>query len=200
MKGLTKRQEETLSFIRSFRARNGIAPTLRELSEGLGIKPESVRDVLDALERKGEIRRLHGRGRGILLTGQEAAMSERVQVPFFPSEPLPETLSCGSDRHCYLERELYTNDVFAFRVSSESMLDAGIIPGDLVFLTKDLSALHDGSIVLVPADEFGNPELRRYRRLPYYIELAPENETMGIVKATSIRIYGLLIKSERLYN
>lgn len=201
MKGLTKRQEEALAYIRSYRSANGLPPTLRELSEGLGIKPESARDLLAALERKGEIRRLPGAGRGILLSSEERGRSERVPVPSYSSEPLPEKLDRNdADGLSYLERELYSEDVFAFSVTSESMRDAGIIPGDTAFVTKDLSALRNGSIVLAPSDEFGNLELRRYRRLPYCIELSPENVTMGIVKATSIRLYGLLIKSERLYN
>ena len=201
MKGLTARQEEALSYLRQYRAERGLSPTLRELSEALGMKLESARNLLEALERKGEIRRIPGVSRGIILSSGEALRSEKLAVPHFNAEPEAEDLEEGGGEDlAYIERSLYTNEIFSYTVRSESMRDAGIIPGDLAYLTKDLSSLRNGSIVLAPSDEYGKLELRRYRRLPYCIELAPDNITMGITKATSIQLYGLLIKTERLYN
>lgn len=201
MKGLTARQEEALDYIRAYLSMHSFPPTVREIAESLGIKAESARDLLAALEKKGEIARIPGKGRGLVLTGEENSRREKLPVPLYQEEPGPEALESHERpiASAYLEKDLASDQVFAFIARSDSMREAGIIPGDICYVTRDLSALRNGSIVLVPSDEYGQLELRRYRRLPYYIELLPENVTMGSIKATSIQVYGLLIKTERFY-
>ncbi|HMR11551.1 MAG TPA: repressor LexA, partial [Polyangiaceae bacterium] len=68
MQGLTKRQEQTLSFIRSSINERGYPPTLREIGEHMGIKSTNgVNDHLRALERKGYLRREDMKSRALKL-------------------------------------------------------------------------------------------------------------------------------------
>lgn len=68
MIGLTKKQQETISFIRSFRDQHGIIPSYGEIAQGIGVKSRSrVKQVLDDLVERGAIRRLNHRARAIEL-------------------------------------------------------------------------------------------------------------------------------------
>src|SRR5262249_61272935 len=63
MRELTSRQQEVLSFMRSFQARHGVPPTVREIGERFRITPRAAFDHLRALERKGELQRRPSVGR-----------------------------------------------------------------------------------------------------------------------------------------
>ena len=124
-----------------------------------------------------------------------------MEIPLFPSEPSPADVREGyTDKACYVPRRIARSGAYAFIVRSESMRDAGIIPGDIAIMTDDISSLKDGDIVLADqGDESGQIELRRYRRLPGYVLLIPDNAIMGIRKSNSAKVYGILAAIRRDY-
>ncbi|MFW6189072.1 MAG: transcriptional repressor LexA [Planctomycetota bacterium] len=136
-KGLTQRQREVFEFICDAMREENRPPTVREIAEHFGFRsPKAATDHLDALERKGYIRRRDRKARnievreelspqGIPLVGRIAAGS-----PILAVENLEASLSTT---------ELFGVDerTFALQVEGESMTGVGIMPGDYVIVDGD---------------------------------------------------------------
>jgi SOS regulatory protein LexA len=149
MQGLTKRQEQTLDFIRSSIESRGYPPTLREIGEHMGIRSTNgVNDHLRALERKGYLRREDMKSRALKLvedatpTPIRSAGSDddvidipvvgRVAagLPLLAEENVVDTVR--------VDRMLVRGgrEVFGLRVTGDSMIEAGIFAGDYIFVRK----------------------------------------------------------------
>lgn len=202
MKELSARQKEILSFIRGYIDENGISPSFAEIAEAFSFYIPAAHYAVEALVRKGAIGRDGSLARSITLSPAERDERENLPVPLFPSEPLPEELSgeAATGAWIYERKALVDDSSFAFRVTSESMKDGGILPGDIALMTRDTSRLHNGAIVLADSGESNERmELRRYHRLPSYTLLIPENEIMGERKSMFVTVYGILISIRRSY-
>ena len=138
---LTLKQEKVLNFIRK-RIAERLPPTIREIGEELGFKSTgTVRDYLKALMQKGLVRRMNNKSRAIELT-------ERASFKI----PIIGTIMAGKPNLAYEEIQGYVDaddlflgrlgfdDVFALRVKGESMIDAGILDGDVAIIKKRPSA------------------------------------------------------------
>ena len=201
MKETSRRQQEILSFIREYIAENGISPTLEEIADAFSFSPAAAHYAIDALIKKGALEKSEGKNRTLKLTEAERDYRENTEIPLFPLEPLPHELAeKATDSKFLVPRIMAKGDAYAFRVRSESMRDAGIIPGDIAILTSDTSAIRNGDIVLADSGEGSERmELRRYRKLPGYVLLIPDNAIMGIRKSNSVKVYGILIAIRRDY-
>ena len=148
MQGLTKRQEQTLDFIRRSIQERGYPPTLREIGEHMGIKSTNgVNDHLRALERKGYLRREDMKSRALKLVEDAVAQPDEddlieIQVlgrvaagaPLLADENVIDTVR--------IDKMMVRGgrDVFGLRVSGDSMIDAGIFSGDYIFVKKQATA------------------------------------------------------------
>src|SRR5262245_45286453 len=151
MHGLTKRQEQTLSFIRRSIEERGYPPTLREIGEHMGIKSTNgVNDHLRALERKGYLRREDMKSRALKLvedsrqrhsppSGEdliEIQVVGRVAAgaPLLADENVIDTVR--------IDKMLVRGgkDVFGLKVTGDSMVEAGIFSGDYIFVRKQATA------------------------------------------------------------
>lgn len=134
---LTPKQEKVLNFIRK-RIGERLPPTVREIGEELGFKSTgTVRDYLKALMQKGLVRRMNSKSRAIELT-------ERASFKI----PIIGTIMAGKPNLAYEEIQGYVDaddlflgrlgfdDVFALRVKGDSMIDAGILDGDVAVIKK----------------------------------------------------------------
>ncbi|MHC4481183.1 MAG: transcriptional repressor LexA [Planctomycetota bacterium] len=147
-KGLTDRQREIFEFICDAMREENRPPTVREIAQHFGFQsPKAATDHLDALERKGYIRRRNRKARnieireelspqGIPLVGRIAAGS-----PILAVENLEGSLSTSG---------LFDADenTFALEVEGESMVGAGILPGDYVIVDAD-GEVRNGAIAAV---------------------------------------------------
>ena len=147
-KGLTKRQREVFEFIRTAMREEARPPTVREIADHFGFRsPKAATDHLDALERKGYIIRRDRKARnievreelspqGIPIVGRIAAGS-----PILAVENLEGSLSTNG---------LFEVDekTFALEVEGESMIGAGILPGDYVIVDSGAS-VKNGAIAAV---------------------------------------------------
>jgi repressor LexA len=135
---LTPKQAKLLDFIRK-RIGGRMPPTIREIGEEMGFKSTgTVRDYLKALIRKGLVKKMDNKSRGIELT-------ERVA---FNKIPIIGTINAGKPNLAYEEIQGYVDaddlflgrlgfdDVFALRVKGESMINAGILDGDIAVIKK----------------------------------------------------------------
>ena len=178
---LTARQQKLLDFIRYYIRSRGHPPTLREIGRAFGFRSTgTVRDHLRALERKGHLRALRGKARGLLPrdTFQGVPILGRVPAggPLLTEENFEGTLD--------LARDFCGERVFALKVQGDSMIEAGILEGDLVVVRAQEQA-EPGQIVVARLNgEATVKELvRRGPKLwlrpanPRYEPIAVEGET-----------------------
>jgi len=184
MRELTPRQREVLEFVRSFSDQHGVPPAVREIGERFGFTARAAFDHLRALERKGMLeRRVTGKraSRTLVLPGHHAARrSARVDIPVLGR------IAAGSPILAIENREdsipltaewlgARGQDLFALRVSGESMIGAHIVDGDLVVVRRQEAAT-PGEIVAVLLD--GEATVKRFTREGGSVVLKPEHPTM----------------------
>jgi repressor LexA len=203
MQGLTKRQEQTLSFIRESIEERGYPPTLREIGEHMGIKSTNgVNDHLRALERKGYLRREDMKSRALKLihpNSKPAAPSAddlvEIQVlgrvaagaPLLADENVVDTVR--------IDRMLVRGgkDVFGLKVSGDSMIDAGIFSGDYIFVRRQAAADRGDIVVALIGDE---ATVKYYYPEKDYVRFQPANGQMApiLVRAADFKPTMLLGK------
>ena len=203
MRALTERQKEILSFVSAYISDNGRAPTQREVGTAFGFSHTAARDALASLERKGFIELERNRQRAIALPAARREEMENVPVPFYSSEPSAEILSDNPpEERIFVQKSIRSASLFAFRVTSESMRNAGILPGDTAVMRPCTSPLPDDIILASYGDDGEEMELRRYRPLNNgYAELWPENDSMGIIKVplSDLSVHAVLTALRRDY-
>ena len=205
MKGLTERQREILDYISAYISSYGRSPTLREIGNAFGFSPNAAHDAVDVLVGKGFLVKSPKGLRSLAFPLSERMERENIPIVFFPSEPssgdIEEERSSG---RIYVQRFIAEAGAFAFRVTSESMLGAGILPGDTAIMAKTGKAPAEGDIILASYSYDDAPlELRRYHSIgELYAELWPENDSMGIIKvpATGLITAGVLVHIRRDYS
>jgi repressor LexA len=202
---LTERQRDVLAFIESELEHNGVAPTLREISERFGFaSTASAQKHIALLERKGFLRREKHQKRGLVLTpnslgdGSEAAP---VELPLLgvvaagsPIESLPDPEPVA------VPPDLVGNGRrFVLKVRGDSMIDDGIYDGDLVIVRATRDAA-DGDMVVALVD--GEVTLKRlYREAPDTIRLQPANADMAPLRvaAAAVTVQGVVVGLQRRY-
>ena len=188
MKEMTARQREVLEFIRIFGERHGVPPTVREIGERFHFTARAAFDHLRALERKGMLeRRVTGKraSRTLILPAHKGARrGEPAGSP--PGIPLLGRIAAGAPTTAVENHEdtiplrpewLGTGgqDVFALRVRGDSMIEAHIMDGDLVFVRKQETA-GSGDIVAAMVD--GEATVKRFARESGAVVLRPAHPTM----------------------
>jgi len=174
---LTSKQERVLKFIQK-RVGERLPPTIREIGEELGFKSTgTVRDYLKVLMQKGLVRRMNNKSRALELT-------ERAS---FNKIPIIGTIMAGRPNLAYEEIQGYVDtddlylgrlgfeDVFALRVKGDSMIDAGILDGDIAVIKKQ-SCANNNDIVAALLDN-NEVTLKRLRSKSgkFHLEAANSN-------------------------
>lgn len=202
---LTERQQRVLSFIEGQIRKHGFAPTIREIGRHLGIRSTNgVNDHLNALERKGFIKRQDHKSRTLVVVkgGQrdpgagEAPRAARpatleqvsvandalVEVPLLGRVAAGMPILAEEDREdtvrlssFFLGRGARQEKIFALRVVGESMIDDGIHDGDFLFVKKQPSA-RAGEIVIAMID--GEATVKRFFPEGDRIRFQPANARM----------------------
>ena len=191
-KALTAKQQAILDFIRAEIARRGRPPTIREIGERFGLRSTgSVRDHLRALERKGHIDRQRHLSRGIALRNRAPAAAQRAPAASRraprpqPSAriPLLGDIAAGQptlaieqlDDALTLDPTLFGGgELFALRVTGDSMRDAGIYDGDHVVVRRQDTAAN-GDIVVALVDD-DDATVKRFFHEGHRVRLQPEND------------------------
>lgn len=200
MKELTKRQDEILSYIKTYIVSHGYPPTIREIGNDLGLSsPATIHAHLANLEKKGFIKKDGTKNRAIeLLVENEFAKPQNdliVEVPLLgkitagsPIEAIEnpdETFALPS----YLIPK--NKDVFTLNVSGTSMINAGIYDGDIIIVERRNTA-RNGEIVVAMTDE-NEVTLKTYYKEDGYFRLQPENDTMEPIILNNVTILGKAI-------
>jgi repressor LexA len=199
MQGLSERQRTILQYIHERFQEEGILPSYREIGDAMGIKSTNgVSDHIRALERKGYLSRVGRSGKGALARAMaltDKALEEFGTLVEDRLLPLVEGLveipvfgrvNAGAPALAFEHREetLHVDScmipgggkVFALRVNGESMILDGILPGDYLFIRKQLT-VRNGKIAVVMVD--GESTVKRFYREGDRIRLQPANDTMS---------------------
>ena len=200
MQGLTKRQAQTLDFIRQSIEERGYPPTLREIGESMGIRSTNgVNDHLRALERKGYLSREDMKSRALRLVSRENDVAQQqpangddnlldVQVLGRVAAGLPLLAEENVIDTVRIDRMLVRGgrDVFGLRVQGDSMVNAGILNGDYIFVRKQGSAEPGEIVVALIGDE---ATVKYYHPEKDYVRFQPANDHMApiLVRATDFR-------------
>lgn len=199
MKELTKRQNEILTYIKKYMVSHGYPPTIREIGADLGVSsPATIHAHLANLESKGFIKKEDTKNRAIeLLVENEYAIKDEEVV----SVPLLGKITAGSpieaierpDEYFSLPAYLIPNnkEVFTLLVSGTSMINAGILDGDIVIVERRNSA-RNGEIVVAMTDE-NEVTLKTFYKESEYFRLQPENDTMDPIILNNVTILGKAI-------
>ena len=203
MKYLTERQRDILNFIRSFQKERGVAPTHREICDQFGFSSYgTVYKHLSLLEKKGLIRRDWNQKRGVeLVDSEESPKSTPAQQPSSVRElPLFGYIAAGrpldvdvSDETITVPEHLTTRgENYVLKVRGDSMVDDGILDGDLVIIARRERA-DNGEMVV--ANVNGEVTLKRIYQEGERVRLQPANSMMSPIYASArdVAVQGVVV-------
>jgi len=208
---LTARQQEIWQFLVEYTDGHGYPPTVREIGERVGLaSPSTVHAHLANLERAGLLRRDPTKPRALELIGRErrapvetAAVSEPAPEPADVTRlPLLGEIAAGGpllaeqNIEDYVPMPSRAKGDFLLRVKGESMIEAGILDGDLVIVQRAQDA-RNGEIVvaLVGDDESADEATVKtfYRDPDGRVRLQPENRALEPIYARHVQILGRVV-------
>ncbi|MBJ6726206.1 transcriptional repressor LexA [Geomesophilobacter sediminis] len=172
MEELTERQREVLEIVSSYIRDHGYPPSLREIGGRLKVKGTlGVLKHLDALEKKGYLRRSEGSSRGITLVHQAEGASLPI-VGVVRAGVLTHAME-DIEGHFSIDRsQLRSEGMFFLRVRGDSMIHALIAEGDLALVRPQPTAENRDIVVAMVG---GEATLKRFYREKDRIRLQPEN-------------------------
>ncbi|MEG1594285.1 MAG: transcriptional repressor LexA [Oscillibacter sp.] len=196
MQELSKMQQKIYEYLVTCIREQGYPPSVREIGEAVGLRsPSTVHFHLKHLEEAGVIEKGAGKGRAISLTEPPA---REDQVPIVGNVAAGSPILAQECIEDYLTFDTggRSEEYFALRVRGESMLDAGILPGDLVVVRRQAVANH-GEIVVALIEE--EATVKRFSRQNGQIWLLPENDAYSPIDGTNARILGKVAAVVRRY-
>ena len=192
---LTKRQREIFDFIKSYSARHGYPPTVRDIGKAIGLTSSStVHAHLANLEKLGLVRRDPTKPRALELLGEAA---RKVVGP--SGLPLVGRVAAGSPILAEENIEEYVevpqiaggdSGEYILRVRGDSMKNAGILDGDFVVVQRQDTATNGDIVVALVGEE---ATVKRYFREDDHIRLQPENETMEPIRTREAALMGRVV-------
>jgi repressor LexA len=194
---LTDRQKEILAFINRSIGERGYPPTLREIGRQFGIKSTNgVNDHLRALEKKGYLQREDMKSRALRPVD---TVGQTVEVPLLGRVAAGQPLLAVRNYEETIRVDRFflgqNREVFALRVKGDSMIEAGILDGDYVFVRKQLQASAGDIVVAMIEDE---ATVKRYYPEGDTIRFEPANQNLRAIVVRkrdwkSVNLLGVVI-------
>ena len=195
---LTAKQQQILDYIKDEILKKGYPPTVREICETVGLKStSSVHAHLSTLERNGYIRRDPTKPRAIeicddsfqVVRTEMTSLTEvgdvAAGIPILAQENIVSYFPVPSEI-------VPSGESFVLRVRGESMINAGILDGDRIFVNS-CNSCNNGDIVVALVDD--SATVKTFYKEKDHIRLQPENDTMDpiIVKDCTIlgKVFGV---------
>ncbi|AJK88857.1 transcriptional repressor LexA [Lysinibacillus fusiformis] len=198
MKKVSKRQEDILAFIKDEVRAKGYPPSVREIGEAVGLASSStVHGHLARLEQKGFIRRDPTKPRAIEILEPEESIQKQhvIHVPLVGKVtagspitaienieeyfPLPDTYGTSEDQ------------LFMLEIMGESMIEAGILDGDLVIVKQKSTAINGDIVVAMTAED--EATVKRFFKEKNHFRLQPENSSMEPIIVDQVSILGQVV-------
>ena len=202
---LNQKELRMYEYISECIKRDGYAPSVRDIQNALGIKSTStVHSYLGKLERAGYIRREQGKSRTLRVGGYDGEDSSGgvLKIPIIGRVTAGMPILATEDTEGYIEfpmncKDFRYNKYFALRVKGESMIEAGILDGDIVIVRREQYAENGTVVVALVGDEATVKEF--YRENGHY-RLQPRNPAMQPIIVDEAAILGVVVASTRYYD
>jgi repressor LexA len=195
---LTGRQQEIWGFLVDYLDGHGYPPTVREIGEAVGLaSPSTVHAHLANLERAGLLRRDPTKPRALELIGREQPSSAAA----LPKLPLLGQIAAGGPllAEQNVEDELAVPETlrgdFLLRVKGDSMIDAGILEGDIVVVRRTQDARSGDIVVALAGDDESADEatVKTFYKEKGRIRLQPENAALEPIYADYVQVLGKVV-------
>jgi len=198
MDTVTPRQRRIVEFIRQTVQERGYPPTVREIGEAVGLtSSSSVHAQLANLEKRGLLRRDPTKPRAMELRGSGSSRVQGVGVPLVGRIAAGTPLLADENVEDWLvvpSGYAGQDDHFALGVAGDSMIEAGILDGDVVVVRRQDGA-DEGDIVAAllagPAED--EATVKRLHRTDGRVQLLPANQALAPIEMTSGRILGKVV-------
>lgn len=203
---LEPKEQLVYDYIKENIKKNGYSPSIRDICGALGIKSTStVHLCLDRLEKKGYIQKENGKSRTVRI--ESLATEEATTADSFMNIPILGKVTAGVPILAVENYEGFVqypagigrtpeSQMFALRVSGTSMIEAGILDGDIVIVEKTPTA-ENGDIVVALIDD--EATVKTFYKENGHFRLQPENRTMLPIIVNSLMILGRVVASVRYY-
>lgn len=215
---LSLQQKKIIDFMLAYKNNNGYPPSVREIGKAMGLSStSSIHRHLKLLEEQGYLKRNAAKPRAIEINYKPEVDDNFCELedefeqksPTFDEHfyqiPIVGDIAAGSpifaeqniDEILTIPKSLLRNqsDVFGLNVHGDSMIDAGIFDGDLVFI-KQQNYASNGDIVAALIDD--SATLKRYYKEKTQIRLQPENSLLKPIYVRNVTILGKLIGVYRM--
>jgi len=196
---LTGRQREIWSFLVEYVDRHGYPPTVREIGEAVGLaSPSTVHAHLANLERAGLLKRDPTKPRALELVGRDKAPPAVAQLPKLP---LLGQIAAGGPllAEQNVEDQIAVPETlrgdFVLRVKGDSMIEAGILDGDLVVVRRAQDARNGDIVVALAGDDESADEatVKTFYRENGRVRLQPENAALEPIYAPYVQVLGKVV-------
>lgn len=192
---LKEKEIAVFNYIKS-RLSDGISPSVREIMDYMGFKSTSTAHrYIETLVNEGLIEKSGNLNRTLRLPGSGAA-----SVPIIGTVTAGQPITAYQDITGYVGFEAGSydpNDLFALKIRGESMVNAGILDGDIVIVKRD-SYAENGDIVVAFIDR-SDATVKRFFKEDGHFRLQPENDTMQPIIVDEVEILGIVIGLKRYY-
>jgi repressor LexA len=200
---LTQRQREILDYLRKMLREKAYPPTVREIGLAIGLSSSStVQNHLNTLERKGYIHRDPSKSRAIELVEKDPlAIPQRNNIVSIPiigqvAAGTPVLAEANIEDHVDMASGLFGEDSYLLRVRGDSMIDDGIMDGDLVAVRPGHEA-QNGAVVVARIEhpETGESEatVKRLYREASGFRLEPANPSYQPIRVADLTVEGLVV-------
>lgn len=194
------RQSQIYDFIKSQIKRKGYPPSVREICAAVGLKSTStVHNYLEKLEKRGFIRRDATKSRTIEII-EKSAKKEIVEIPIIGTitagMPIMAVENIEDVFPLPIDHIKNSKEIFMLKVKGESMIDVGILDGDLSIIER-INFAENGDIVVALIEN--EATLKRFFKEKNHIRLQPENKNMPPIIVDDCKIIGRLIGIYRQY-
>ena len=199
---ISKKQLEILEYIKSEILRIGYPPAVREICEAVNLKStSSVHSHLETLEKNGYIRRDPTKPRAIEIIDDTFNLTRRemVNVPIVGQVAAGEPILAEQNITNYFPIPIEfmpNNETFLLTVKGESMINAGILDGDMV-LVESTSVASNGEMVVALVDD--SATVKTFYKEEGIYRLQPENDTMEPIIVSEVEILGKVIGLFRFF-
>lgn len=204
MAALNEKEQRIFDYIKENILKNGYSPSIRDIRRDLDIKSTStVHTYLEKLEKKGYIQKENGKSRTLRIddvTSQQAT-SPKAVIPILGRVTAGVPILAIENHDGYItypfdKRGSYGRQLFALRIVGTSMIDAGILDGDIVIVERTPTAENGDIVVALIEDE---ATVKTFYKERGHFRLQPQNRSMAPIIVDSLVILGRVIGNIRSY-
>lgn len=195
MRPISEKQKQILRFIQEYTASEGYPPAVREIAAAVGLRsPSSVHAHVKHLRELGYLEQSEGKTRTVKLAGQTGTST----VPLLGKVAAGQPILAVEQAEAILHVDLHgrNGSYFALHIQGDSMIDAGILNGDVIVVRRQSYAQQGQIVVAVIEDE---ATCKRLEKKDGHVWLMPENEAYAPIPGDDARILGVVVKVMRDY-